>query len=483
METINEIPTFLRAGFSGFWVRTQEPRRVESVIRESLKSFTLKDGRSFAVGSWDCASNKPNPVEPITKLDSQTDPTVLLLKNYHFYLDRPNVIQAISNRIDEWKADKKAVVVISPYDKIPPELERDFLPMELPLPVGSEVEQALGFIVKSANKNKEVVKMPEGEHLSQIVEAAKGMTWLEMENVFSTSLIKAGDFDPTLIYSHKKSIIEAGGYLTLIEPNFTFEDYIGYDQLKRLALRMVKNPRSRGLLMISPPGCGKTYFMICLAGESKVPAVAVNFGMIFSKFQGESDRNVNQCIDVIKAIGKCMVQMDEFEKQFAGAGSTGELDSGTSRRVSGSWLRFMGEPHEGIYFIGTCNSFAGIPDEYLRIGRFDTAPFFLDLPDHEQRLGILKYHADKRGVEYKASDDVAVPNMDNWTASEIEGLVHIADVMDTPLNDASSFIIPQATTKSESITKLREWAKGTCTPASSLSLNGDGPKLRAVDFS
>jgi SpoVK/Ycf46/Vps4 family AAA+-type ATPase len=183
-------------------------------------------------------------------------------------------------------------------------------------------------------------------------------------------------------------------------------------------------------------------------------------GSLFSKFQGETDQNINTVIDLITAIGDCIVLVDEFEKQFAGASSDGTLDSGTTRRATGRWLDFLQNRPQGVYIVGTANSFAGIPGEYLRPGRWDTSPFFIDLPTPDVRKNILEHYCKKAGINCKMA-----PKMDLFSGAEIEALVHIASMRGISLKAAADTIIPQAKTMAENVEQLREWAKDRCISA------------------
>jgi len=131
----------------------------------------------------------------------------------------------------------------------------------------------------------------------------------------------------------------------------------------------------------------------------------------------------------------------EFEKQFSGAASTGETDSGVARRMTGRWLQFMQERPEGVYMMATCNSFKGIPDEFLRAGRWDGSPFYIGLPTVEEQIAIVSYYINKLKLKFDPEKDL--PDMDNWTGAEIEACCEIANNLECDLKEASGYIIPQ----------------------------------------
>jgi len=169
----------------------------------------------------------------------------------------------------------------------------------------------------------------------------------------------------------------------------------------------------------------------------------------------------------------------EFEKQFAGAGSDGSLDSGTTRRATGRWLDFLQDRPKGVYIVGTANSFAGIPGEYIRPGRWDSSPFFIDLPTTKVKNAILKYYADK--VQLHIPKNWTGNLMNEFSGAEIEALVHIADMRGISLEDAVKCIIPQAKTMAENVTALRKWAKERTIPAEDIHFSNIKRQKRKLD--
>jgi SpoVK/Ycf46/Vps4 family AAA+-type ATPase len=200
-----------------------------------------------------------------------------------------------------------------------------------------------------------------------------------------------------------------------------------------------------------------------IVAESGKFGIQIRMGKLFSKYQGETEQNIENTIELIYTLGDCFVLFDEFEKQFAGAGGSGDLDSGVTKRATSRWLDFLQDRPPNIYVAATCNSFQGIPGPYLRVGRWDCGPFMIDLPTDKVKAKILDYYIDK----FNLSETVCktVPKMDQWTGAEIEGLCHNADMRGIDLMQASKFILPQALTMQEEISALREWAKGRTIPA------------------
>lgn len=448
----------LRAGFPLFWLRTQEPNRVKVSVYDQLKSFVRKDNQSYSIKEWNCIE-EPNPIVPLQALDESEEFDVLFLYNFHWYIDKPQVIQKIQNSALLWANSGKAIVIVSPNEKIPIELQKDFVLLDLPLPKDDEIEEVLKFI------SPEESFIPKGKDLNKVINAAKGLTRQELESVFSLSLVEHGCFNPKTINSHKAMTIAKTGFLDVLEPTLNFNDIVGYENLKQFVLETIENPKAKGIMTIGPPGCGKTSLMKAIVGETGKFGLSVNMGHMFGKYQGETDQNIKSTIELITSIGDCIVLIDEFEKQFAGASGDGSLDSGTTRRATGQWLEFLQDRPKGIYIVGTANSFEGIPGEYLRPGRWDTSPFFIDLPNFKTKKKILDYYIKKFEI---ACNSNKRPAMDHFTGAEIEALCHIADMRGIDLLKAAECILPQAVTMKENVDALRKWAVGRTIPAENI---------------
>ena len=460
----------LRAGFPLFWLRTQEPNRVKVSVYNQLKDFVRKDNQSYSVKEWNCLE-EPNPVKPLETLDASEEFDILFLYNFHWYIDKPQVIQKIQNSAPLWASSGKAIVIVSPTEKIPTELQKDFILMELPLPKEDEIKEILNFISPADDF------IPKEKDLGKVINAAKGLTRQELESVFSLSLVEHGRFNPATINSHKAMTIAKTGFLDVLEPNINFNDVVGYKNLKQFVLETIDNPKAKGIMTIGPPGCGKTSLMKAIVGETGKFGLSINMGRMFGKYQGETDQNIRATIELISSIGNCLVLIDEFEKQFAGASGDGSLDSGTTKRATGQWLEFLQDRPEGIYIVGTANSFQGIPGEYLRPGRWDTSPFFIDLPNQKTKKAILDYYLKKFGITCKKH-----PDMGYFTGAEIEALCHIADMRNMELTEAVKCILPQAITMQENVDALRKWSVGRTIPAEEIPSVDVNKTKRDIDI-
>lgn len=464
-----KLISYIRAGFPAFWLQTHEVGRVKDTIYNEVRDFELKDGSHYNVMEWNCLA-EPDPSKPLAMLSDADECSVMFLHNFHWFIDKPPVIQLIQDAMPVWASSRKHIVVVSCKNSIPAELEKDFVQLDLALPKEKEIIDAINHVAP------EGFKLPTGKDMQRLIDVAKGFTGSELENVLSLCLVEKQDFDIATINEHKATTIKRSGFLDVLKANVTFKDIIGYEDFKAFVMDSIDKPSSKGVIAIGPPGCGKTSIMRAICAESGKFGVSVNMGKLQSKWRGETDQNVDATIKLIEALGDCFVLIDEFEKQFAGAGGSGETDEGTTKRTTGRWLDFLQDRPEGIYITATCNSIQGIPGEYLRIGRWDSSPFFIDLPSKKVRLQILKHYVEKAGMNMPATNKV--PTMEHYSGAEIEGLVHIANLRGMSLMQADESIFPLAVTMKENIDAIRSWAKDRCTPAEKIPGVKVGAKRR-----
>jgi len=141
----------------------------------------------------------------------------------------------------------------------------------------------------------------------------------------------------------------------------------------------------------------------------------------------------------------------------------------------------MQERSGGAFIVATANEASSLPPEFMRSGRFDKI-FFVDLPTAIERASVLsaalRSHA--RG-NIKVNLPKVASVCDGFTGAEIAAIVPDAlfaafadgarEITTDDLLEAAKTVVPLSKTAAEKITRLREWAKGRATPATSVVLD------------
>jgi hypothetical protein len=145
------------------------------------------------------------------------------------------------------------------------------------------------------------------------------------------------------------------------------------------------------VLLLSPPGCGKSQFCKALGREVDRPVLILDVGSLMGSLVGQSEERTRQALRVIDAMAPCVVMIDEVEKAFSGVNGSG--DSGVSSRMFGTFLSWLNDHESDVFVVCTANDVSKLPPEFGRSERFDGI-FFLDLPGQEERAAIWNIYLD-----------------------------------------------------------------------------------------
>jgi len=194
-----------------------------------------------------------------------------------------------------------------------------------------------------------------------------------------------------------------------------------------------------------------------------VPLLRLDFASIHNKYIGESERNLRETLATADVMAPCVLWIDEIEKGVA----TGDGDSGTSRRLLGTFLTWLAEKKTKVFVVATANDISALPPELIRKGRFDEI-FFVDLPNAAVRATILTIHAQKRGVTLpEAAIEQLAHACEGFSGAEIEqaivSAVYSAHATNEPVEAKHVLQEIEATrplsiVMEEKIAELRAWA-------------------------
>jgi hypothetical protein len=146
----------------------------------------------------------------------------------------------------------------------------------------------------------------------------------------------------------KRAIFEAVGELAvMVDPTGEPIELVGLESQKetlaQIALQFRNGSRCvpKGILLAGPPGNGKSFSFLWFVGLLGLPGLMLR--NLFSKWVGESERNLARLIDVIAALAPCVILIDEID--LFGVGSrreAGENDAGTAGRMGQRFLEWAG---------------------------------------------------------------------------------------------------------------------------------------------
>lgn len=482
-QTLSE---YIRACFTGIWVQSHEH---EEVIREFNQ---LCREREWLFARWDLERGLQLPGtptdSPLNTASQDVDPlsavraisqlaetyrlqmpeehrdfatTVLVLTNFHKFLNNPEILQALIHQLHQGKQQRAILVILAPVVTLPIELERQFVVVEHPLPDSASLEQ---IIRETATESDELPD--DGESLGRVLDAARGFTRQEAENACSLSLVRHGRVEPDILWDLKTRSLTQSGLLELHRGAEQFDQLGGLDSVKSFCRRALQRRDDgispRGIMLLSPPGCGKSQFCKALGNETGRPTLILDVGKLMGSLVGQTEERTRQALQIADAMAPCILMVDEIEKALSGVQSSGRNDSGVSSRLFGSLLTWLNDHQSDVFFIATCNDISMLPPEFTRAERFDGV-FFIDLPGESEREQIWRIHLAAYGLDTEQQR----PADEQWTGAEIKACCRLSRLLDVSLEEAAMQVVPIARTSREKIEQLRQWAQGRCLNAQS----------------
>lgn len=409
------------------------------------------------------------------------DKRVIVLKDAHPFLDYPMVRRMLRDLAETLPStDGTSIVLLSPDLHLPPDLEKVVSVVDFPLPDGDEM---LMLVKGMAKRNvHRISKTHTAEQLAKVSSALLGLTYDEATNILAKSISEHSAFLVKEITEEKKQILRKVG-LEFRESGIRLSELGGMDLLKEYIYKVKKGftdskaeefgIKLRGLVLMGPPGTGKSAVSEAIAAELDVPLVIFSFGQLKGGLVGQTENNVRNALKRIGSIGTCVVRFDEFEKMFSGM--TGQsTDSGTTQAAGGEiFTEMQDRKHlKKAYLVATLNRLFNqdgsptIPPESIRKGRWDET-WFIDLPNEQQRKEIFAIHLAKRKRDPMAFDlNKLAEATDGFSGAEIEtsitdGLLDAffenRDVRTSDLMKVASGTSPLSITMKEEIQRIRDW--------------------------
>ncbi len=490
MNFLNEFVLLLKARYPIIYIATNEEERIEYLIKYCAKKYVVR-----TYYSWDFVSGYQgnpndtgfaarNPLEALDLIDKLTPETASLfvLKDYDNFLKDFSVVRKLKNLSRSLKTQPKNIIIVSSEINIPDSLKEFVTLLEFPLPSYSEIVEELNRLISSLQQEIEP------ETLNNIAIACQGLSLERIRRVLSKVIAKYGEIDassPNLILQEKKQIIQQTQLLEFCLNDKNISDLGGLDNFKDwLSLRSkafsqeaIKYglPYPKGLLLVGVQGTGKSIAAKIIAHEWQLPLLRLDFGRLFASLIGQSEQRVRKMIEIAEALSPCVLWVDEIDKAFAGAQSSG--DSGTTSRVLATFITWLSEKSSPVFVVATANNIDWIPPEILRKGRFDEM-FFLGLPTREERQAIFEVHLKKYRPDLIQTFQLPLLGQlsKDFSGAEIEQVV--IEAMRLGFNEDREFnnedillsiqnLVPLAKTKSKEIDLLKAWSEsGNVTSAS-----------------
>ncbi|MEJ2098879.1 MAG: ATP-dependent zinc metalloprotease FtsH [Desulfobacterales bacterium] len=222
----------------------------------------------------------------------------------------------------------------------------------------------------------------------------------------------------------------------------TFEDVAGIDEAKEELIEIVeflRDPKKftrlggripKGVLLVGPPGCGKTLLARAIAGEAGVPFFSISGSDFVEMFVGVGASRVRDLFVQGKKNAPCIIFIDEIDAvgRHRGAGLGGGHDE-REQTLNQLLVEMDGfESNEGVILISATNRPDVLDPALLRPGRFDRQ-VVVSMPDVRGREKILRVHMKKTPIDKDVNAVVLAKGTPGFSGADLENLVNEAALL------------------------------------------------------
>jgi len=448
-----------------------------------LFRWTITDGLQRLDIALEPQAINSEPTDVLKHIRAVSKPGIYVLLDFHPFLDDPVHVRLLKDICLRSREVHRQIVLISHEVRIPSELESFCARLDMALPAPEErariIKQAASEYARD-NPGSRVQVDPKAHDL--LIKNLAGLTWADTERLARNAIYVDGAItrsDLPHVMQAKYDLLNRGGALHYEYDTARFSDVGGLERLKEWLLQ--RRPAFRGdddaahldvpkgILLLGVQGCGKSLAAKATAGVLGAPLLRLDFGSIYDKYHGETERKLRDSLKTADVMAPCVLWIDEIEKGIAGRGG----ETGTTQRVLGTFLTWMAERKSQVFVVATANDIATLPPELVRKGRFDEI-FFVDLPKTAIRSRIFSIHLANRKQSLQDFDVSKLAAASRgFSGAEIEQAVvsalYAAHAKREPLStglilDEIARTRPLSVVMAERIDAMRSWASGRTVP-------------------
>ena len=483
MNDLHDLELLLRSRVPLITIETRDERRVSQLFSRlgiNLGQPVMAWSATAGLQRIDIESapqrHASEPQQALGQIKATNTPTIYLLMDFHPYLDDPLNVRMLKEIALDHHSLRHTLALVSHDLEIPTELESFTARFELSLPDRDGLEAIIREEAthwSGAHRGSKV--RTDRNTLDAILRQLGGLTDVDARRIIRSVIHDDGAInsdDLARVTQGRYRLLQSNGALSVELDTTGFDAVGGLRNLKRwIEMRRTaflepdeKLDTPRGILLTGVQGGGKSLAAKAVAGMWQLPLLRLDFGTLYNKFFGETERNLREALHAAEAMAPCVLWIDEIEKAIA----SGDYDSGTSRRILGNLLTWMAERSAPVFIVATANSIDNLPPELVRKGRLDEI-FFVDLPDAATRAEIFAIHLRSRDLKPVEFDLTELANLSGgFSGAEIEQAIvaglYLSREQQQPLDTGHLATEirqtrPLSHVMAEKIDRLRAWAR------------------------
>lgn len=444
-----------------------------------LFRWTITDGLQRLDIELEPQAINSAPTDVLKHIRAVSKPGIYVLLDFHPFIDEPVHVRLIKDICIRYRETPRQIVLISHTVKLPNELEPFSARFEMALPNEDERREIINRVADDwVRENPGTRVKADAKAYEMLVKNLAGLTYSDTEQLARNAIFVDGAItksDLPGVMQAKYELLNHGGALQFEYDTARFNEVGGMERLKtwlthrksvfRGDVHSAHLDAPKGIVLIGVQGCGKSLAAKATAGIFGVPLLRLDFGTVYDKYHGETERKLRESLNTADVMSPCVLWIDEIEKGIAGRGG----ETGTTQRVLATFLTWMAEKRSQVFVVATANNISALPPELVRKGRFDEI-FFVDLPNVDVRTSILAIHLSSRDQRVRHFDiDAIARAAEGFSGAEIEQAVVAALYTAHAQGKALSteHILgevqqtkPLSVVMREQIHTLRTWAEG-----------------------
>lgn len=383
---------------------------------------------------------------------------VLWIRNAEGILGPEQAIyKGLLSSFTRWGLNSRVHIVFSatPGTQVPKELEDEIAVVPFALPTDTQYREVLETISSASADISE-------DALAKSVIACRGLSLPRALMSSAVSVISTGGLSARTVSDLKSDHLKKTTGLDVWLPEYDQDEQWNLDRvigmeftkdILRRGLRQELKPRERlrHVLILGVPGTGKSMLMKAAAGEFGLPLCQIRAAAMYSKWVGDSDKQLEALLKAAEEIGG-FLGIDEFTRFMPGqGGDSGTQSSGMENRLAGQLLGWLQEQTRTCVLSAT-NSMGELDAEVTRPGRVDYL-LFAGFPDDKVKDGCWEYYMKLYNREDKRPTDTRA-----WTPVDIATCCKLANMRDVSLIEQAKNMSSILDRYEDQIVGMAKWA-------------------------
>lgn len=483
MKDTHDLGLLIQSRVPIISLQSKEERRAIKLLRVvadnlfiPLYRWSITEGLLRLEEGFSPQRHNIQPPDVLGHIKASTQAGVFILIDFHPYLDDPLHVRLLKDIAISYTDSPRTIILLSHEVTMPSELSNFSASFKLSMPNKNKISKELQKIaVAWASEHKGLKVKADKKAYNMLRDNLTGLTLGEVKRLARGAIYDDGaitESDIHEVLKAKYELLNSGSILQFEYETEKFSAVGGFSKVKEWLKQ--RKPAflnkldglmpPKGMLLLGVQGCGKSLAAKAVAGIWGVPLLHLDFGALFNKYHGETEKNLRKALQTAEVMAPCVLWVDEIEKALGSS----ENDGGTSQRVLATLLTWLAEKTSSVFMVATANNIEALPPELIRKGRFDEI-FFVDLPAKSTRVNIFDIHLKRRQLKSKDFNlQLLAESTEGFSGAEIEQAIvsafyaaHSGGIVvnDQSVLNAIKQTKPLSVVMAEPIERLRQWAK------------------------